>query len=174
MSQRDLTKPTGPGAEAAPKPRRWLKWTVLGVIALLLLGGGGTGFYLWRARAAAAEGGEGASHDAARPSAHGAGVLALEPFVVNLADGEGSRFLRVNLRLLVDDGEAAETIQEDEVAMLKVRSGILELLSAQTSGALVTPEGKAALKAAIASRATESLDKVKVTDVLFSEFVVQF
>jgi flagellar FliL protein len=145
------------------------------MVALLLLGGGGAGFYLWRVRAAAPEGGETSTHEAeGGPSKHESGVLAFEPFVVNLADAEGSRFLRVNLRLLVSDGEAARELQEDEVAMLKVRSGILELLSAQTSDTLVTPEGKAALKTAIAGRASQTLDTVKVTDVLFSEFVVQF
>jgi flagellar FliL protein len=174
MSQPDTAKPTGQGAEAAPRKRRWLKWTLLGVLAVLLLGGGGTGFYLWRVRAASPEGGEAGTQQAESPSAHESGVLAFEPFVVNLADTEGSRFLRVNLRLLVNDGEAAREIQEDEVVMLKIRSGILELLSAQTSDKLVTPEGKSALKGAIAGRAGESLDKVKVTDVLFSEFVVQF
>jgi flagellar FliL protein len=172
MSQ-DTTKPT-PQAAEAPKKRGWFKWVLLGLVAVLLLGGGGAGFYLWRVRAAAPEGGEGAGTPAGSAWVHESGVLAFEPFVVNLADTEGSRFLRVNLRLLIDDGEAAKEIQEDEVAMLKVRSGILELLSAETSDKLVTPEGKAALKAAIAGRAGETLDKVKVTDVLFSEFVVQF
>jgi len=175
MSQQDTVKPAAQGAEAAPpKKRRWLRWTLLGVIVLLLLGGGGTGLYLWRVRAAVTEGeatvGQGEGKEPARAS----GVLAFEPFVVNLADTEGSRFLRVNLRLLIDDGEAVEELQKDEVEMLKVRSGILELLSAQTSDKLVTPEGKTALKSAIAERAGQTLGKVKVTDVLFSEFVVQF
>ena len=173
MSQPDSTRPTAQAAEA-PKKRRWVTWTLVVMVPLLLLGGGGTGFYLWRVRAAAPEGGETSTHEAEGPSKHESGVLAFEPFVVNLADAEGSRFLRVNLRLLVSDGEAARELQEDEVAMLKVRSGILELLSAQTSDTLVTPEGKAALKTAIAGRAGQTLDTVKVTDVLFSEFVVQF
>jgi flagellar basal body-associated protein FliL len=51
---------------------------------------------------------------------------------------------------------------------------VLELLAQQTATALVTPEGKAAMKAAIISRAQEALDGGKIADVLFSEFVVQF
>jgi flagellar basal body-associated protein FliL len=175
MSQQETAKPAAQGAEAAPpRKRRWLKWTLLGVIVLLLLGGGGTGLYLWRVRAAPPEGEAGAGQDQGKAPARACGVLVFEPFVVNLADKEGSRFLRVNLRLLIDDGEAVEELQKDEVAMLKIRSGILELLSAQTSDKLVTAEGKTALKSAIAERAGQTLDKVKVTDVLFSEFVVQF
>lgn len=172
-SQPNGPKPTTQAVET-PTKRRWVKWTLMGTVVLLLLGGGGTGFYLWRMRAAAPEGSEAAGPLSESASTHENGILAFEPFVVNLADAEGSRFLRVNLRLLVNDGEAATGLQEDEVAMLKVRSAILELLSAQTSRTLVTPEGKAALKTAIAGRAAEQLDGVKVTDVLFSEFVVQF
>lgn len=173
MSHPDTAKPAAQGGDA-PKKRRWIKWVLLGLVAVLLVGGGGTGFYLWRVRAAAPDGVEGTAHEAEEASSHESGVLSFEPFVVNLADSEGSRFLRVDLRLLVDDGEAAKELQEDEVAMLRIRSGILELLSAQTSDKLVTPEGKASLKTAIAGRAAETLGKVKVSDVLFAEFVVQF
>jgi flagellar basal body-associated protein FliL len=57
--------------------------------------------------------------------------------------------------------------------MLRTRSAILELLSTQVATRLVTPEGKSEVKKAIAEQASRLLG-VKVTDVLFSEFVVQF
>jgi flagellar basal body-associated protein FliL len=56
----------------------------------------------------------------------------------------------------------------------KIRSAILERLAQETSDQLVTPEGKAALKKVIAEEAAHAAHELKVTDVLFSEFVVQF
>ena len=60
------------------------------------------------------------------------------------------------------------------VVVSRIRSEILELLTQQTGAALVTPEGKAALKTAIGARLAPVLEGGKVIDVLFSEFVVQF
>ena len=56
----------------------------------------------------------------------------------------------------------------------ELRSAILELLTQQSAPALVTPEGKTALKDAIKARTNPLLADQKVLDVLFSEFVVQF
>ena len=50
---------------------------------------------------------------------------------------------------------------------------ILELLTLQTSDALVTTAGKTALKKAIAERVSTAIEDVKVFDVLFADFVVQ-
>jgi flagellar basal body-associated protein FliL len=58
--------------------------------------------------------------------------------------------------------------------MMRARGAILELLTVQMSDALVTPGGKSELKKAIAERVGEALEHVKVVDVLFSDFVVQF
>ena len=57
---------------------------------------------------------------------------------------------------------------------MRVRSTILELLTQQTADQLVTPEGKAALKKAIGEHLETLLEDTEVTDVLFSDFVVQF
>jgi flagellar basal body-associated protein FliL len=56
---------------------------------------------------------------------------------------------------------------------MRVRSSILEMLAQQTADQLVTVEGKAALKTAIIERASEKAEELKITDVLFSEFIVQ-
>ena len=103
-----------------------------------------------------------------------AGLLSLDPFVVNLADQGGSRFLRVSIRLLVGSPEHAEHLQKDDVTLMRVRSAILDLLTEQTADRLVTADGKTALRQAIAARVEPVLDDTKVTDVLFSDFVVQF
>jgi flagellar FliL protein len=102
------------------------------------------------------------------------GLLSLEPFVVNLADPSGSRFLRATVQLIVKDEAEAEHIKKSPAAMMQTRGAILELLTVQTADNLVTPDGKTALKKLIAERASTALDDTKVIDVLFSDFVVQF
>lgn len=145
--------------------RRSLTLLIALVVVIVIGGVGAAAFFKMRAPA----------HDAAasaEPTAHG--LLSLEPFVVNLADQGGSRFLRVSVRLVLGAVEEAEHVQKDEVALVRVRSTVLEELTQQTADHLVTAEGKAALKQAIAARAQAVLDGAKVTDVLFSDFVVQF
>lgn len=117
------------------------------------------------------------AHEApSAPVAHEAsrGLLPFEPFVVNLADVSGTRFLRTTIQLVLEPEEAVEELRETPVVLMQMRSAVLEVLAQQSATALVTPEGKAAVKAAILDRAGEILHGKKVADVLFSEFVVQF
>lgn len=155
-------------SEAAAQPKkRGRKALLFGILFTIALGAGG-GFWFWRqSRAAAAH-----SEPAAIERGPGA-VLVLEPFLVNLADPEASRFLRLTLRLVIDDEHAAADFGENEVEKARVRSAILELLTTQKSDALVTPDGKQALKQAIAGRAGDVLH-LEIRDVLFTDFVVQF
>jgi flagellar basal body-associated protein FliL len=62
------------------------------------------------------------------------------------------------------------------VEEMRARSTILEILSAETSAKLTTPEGKEALKELIMERISEVLEEseTEVEDVLFSDFVIQF
>jgi flagellar FliL protein len=148
-----------------PKKSRKKLFVIVFAVLALIAGGGAVGFKLLRHPAPA--------HDAT-PESGPQGLLSLDPFVVNLADQGGSRFLRVNVRLVVGAPEQAERVQKNDIALMRVRSSILELLTQQTADKLVTPDGKAALKHAIATRVEPVLEGTKVTDVLFSDFVVQF
>ena len=140
------------------------------VVALLVLGGGGAAAYFFYYKAPAAQ-----AHEAEpEPEPAGpTGIVPLEPFVVNLADAGRSRFLRVSLSLVVGEEHAVE-IEENAVEKARIRSAILELLALQQADALVTPEGKDALKKSIAERVAQAVHALKVVDVLFAEFVVQF
>lgn len=140
---------------------------LIAVVAIvLLLGGAGAAYWMLAGNGEAAEPKE-------EETGPGAAVV-LEPFIVNLADPGGSRFLRVSLSLIVQDEAHALEIEENAVVKMRVRSSILELLALQTADRLVTPDGKTELKNAIADGATHAIDGLHVTDVLFSEFVVQF
>jgi flagellar protein FliL len=160
-----MSNPTAPAAAAAPpkKKGRALLFIVLG---LVVLGGAGGGGFWWWKHSAQAEG-------APKPKKEATGILSLEPFVVNLADREASRFLRVTIKLVVDTEHEAKEIEEHPVSKNRIRSAVLELLSAQQSTKLVTPEGKAELKKLVAERASE-VAHTEIHDVLFTDFVVQF
>ena len=147
----------------------------MATVALVVLLGGGGGAY-WKFVASKpvdpkAEEAK-AKEEKAKEEAKAVAV-ALDPFVVNLADLGGTRFLRVNLSLVVHDEEKAKELEEG-VAKMKVRSAILELLSLQHAETLITPDGKKELKKAIAEAADKAVVELHVSDVLFSEFVVQF
>lgn len=157
---------TAAPATVAPAGGKW-KTAIIAVLATAIIAAGGAFWWSRSVRAQTADGAEAPHAPVSR------GLLKFEPFVVNLSDG-GSRFLRTTLQLVIEPSESADHISEEPVKMLQLRSALLELLAEQSAAALVTPEGKAAMKAAIISRAQEALDGGKIADVLFSEFVVQF
>jgi flagellar FliL protein len=137
------------------------------VIAIVVLGAGGGGAW-WFMR------GPSVKAEEKEPDPAERGLVAFEPFLVNLADPGGGRFLKATIQVVVGSKEEALHLKETPVLLMQARSAILELLTLQTADTLVTPEGKQALKDAIKERIGKALGKVKVVDVLFSEFVVQF
>jgi flagellar FliL protein len=156
-------------APAAPKKKSKLLWILLTSVLVMLAGGGGAGaFWYFSQRPAAPTEAQDAKEPATEP-----GMVEMDPFVVNLADAGGQRFVRVSMRLLTYDEDQALELKENAVAKAKLRAALLELLSTQTADGLVTPDGKQALKKAIAERAAHAVHELKVTDVLFVEFIVQ-
>jgi len=150
-----------PTPAAAPKKSRKL---LIVAVSVLVLGGVGGGY--WYARHAS-------SQQPAEEPKEPPAIVSMDPFVVNLSDPGGARFLRVTLGLVVNGEAEAKEFAEDAVSRMRVRSAIIEMLSQQTAAQLTTPEGKADLKKAITARTSESAEHLKVDDVLFSEFIVQ-
>lgn len=159
------------GAAAPAKKSRAKLFIILGVVVVLLGGGGAAAYFVMAKPAAAAEG-----EHAEKEEAHEApkGVIGFEPFVVNLADQDARRFLRITVKLLVPEEEQAKHIEEDPVAVSRLRAEILDQLTQQTSVTITTPDGKAALKKSIAEKAAAIVEHTEVADVLFSDFVVQY
>lgn len=138
---------------------------VIGLVVVLALGGGAAWWFMRGSTAQAAT---------EEPALEERGLLSFEPFLVNLTDAGGNRFLKVTIRLSLESAEEAKLVEESPVVVSHLRSAILELLAQQSAPALVTPEGKDALKKAIKEQTGSLLKHQKVLDVLFSEFVVQF
>lgn len=155
-------KPEAAAAAAPKKSRSKLLTLGLPVVVLLLAGGGGGWWYFARP-AAAAE---------APVKETPPGLLPFDPFVVNLADPGGRKFVRVSAILLLPSQKDAAALEEDLLVISRIRSAVLELLASKTSLDLATPEGRAKLRQDIGATAATA-GQVEVKDVLFQEFIVQ-
>jgi flagellar FliL protein len=157
-----------PNADApvAKKKGGMMMKLIIGLVVVLGLGGGAAWWFM--------RGGEAQAAGKEEPALEERGLLAFEPFLVNLADTGGNRFLKATVQLVLESAEEAKLMEESPVVIGHLRSAILELLTQQSAPELVTPEGKEALKKAIKEHTSALLKHQKVLDVLFSEFVVQF
>jgi len=157
-----------PSAPPAPKKSATTLIVVVGVV-LVVVGGAGGGAFWWMRRSV--------PKVEAAPKVEKAGergIVPFEPFVVNLADPGGSHFLRISVQIVLANAEEAEKIHKTPVLVMQARSAILDLLTQQTADVIATPEGKKALKTAIAAHVGAALGGVKAHDVLFSDFVIQY
>jgi flagellar FliL protein len=149
-------------AHAAPPAKKSRTPLIAGAaIVVLLIGGGGA---YWKFSAGG---------PAEPPPPEPPVLVQLESFVVNLADPGGARFLRLSLSLLVEGEHSAKEFEEDPVARARVRSAILEQLAQLSAETLVTPAGKTTLKQSISEIAGHQAEHLKISDVVFSEFIVQ-
>lgn len=94
----------------------------------------------------------------------------MEPFIVNLQDANGDRYLKLVLQLEVSDPEG---VKELNMLKPKLRDNILDLLSAKTYRELMDVSGKQRLKEEITIRINSFLTTTKVSRVYFTEFIVQ-
>jgi flagellar FliL protein len=100
-------------------------------------------------------------------------ALPLEPFVVNLADTDAARYLRIQISLMIDDKTKEKELAENKALQLKVRDVILQSLTAKTSHDLINEEGKNKLRHEIQEKIAIYFQEPKLVDVMFTEFVIQ-
>ena len=173
-----------------PVPAKKSKLKLILILLLIPVIGAG-GFFGWRyfspspkaatsETEASAEEAPAEESGSAGGSEHGEGerggqstVLNFEPFLVNLADKEISRYLRVTIRLQVNSRQAAEKIASADVLTSQMRDSILGILSSRNSEQIITAEGKDQLKSEIANKLNAFLPGKPVKAVFFTDFVVQ-
>ena len=138
---------------APTKGKKKLIIIIAAVLAVLLIGGGVAAYMLKQKAAAAeaaAEDGDApaAMEDHAKKDEHKAPpvFVALDPFVVNLADRDVERFAQIGVTLQVDDAHVADELK---LYLPAVRNGILMVLSHKTSKELLERSGKEQLAAEI-------------------------
>jgi len=141
---------------------------LLAATFVLVGGGGAAAYWFWSGHVRASEPPNTLSH--VEPE----GLLAMEPFLVNLADEGGHTYLRATLKLLLPTEGQAQALEKSDVRRSQLRSAILETLATEHGSRLVTPDGKLALKRTLIQRLSTLTPPVEVRDVLFSDFIVQF
>jgi flagellar protein FliL len=97
-------------------------------------------------------------------------MVEIEPFIVNILDIEGTRYLKAAITLEVDGNEA---IKEANERMPQIRDGILLLVSNKTFGEVSDLQGKLQLRAELINEVNSALRRGKVQKIYFTEFVVQ-
>ena len=100
-------------------------------------------------------------------------VLPLDPFVVNLADTDAARYLRIKISLMIDDKAKVKEVTENQPLQQKVRDVILQSLTAKTSQDLIDEEGKNKLRRELQDKVSLYFKEPKLVDVMFTEFVIQ-
>jgi flagellar FliL protein len=139
----------------------------LGCALALALGGIGTA--AWRlgvgqvappppaATVAAAQGRDGA-------------LEAMDPFITNLSDEDGRRYLKATIQVEFYDAIAPPEFHR---RLPQVRDMLLTLFSSKTFADVRTPQGKAVLREEIVNRVNTVLNEDAVKAIYFTELIVQ-
>jgi len=170
---------------AAPAPAFPIKLLIIISVAALVFGVGGAVVavkFLGGADKASETSEEHKSEPAAKSESHGGaggkqgkatapGVMVdLDPFIVNLADTPEVRYLKLTIKLEVEN-EADSTELSERVP--QVRDAVLVLLSSKDVNAVRTTQGKFQLRDEITQRVNGLLPKPGVRSAYFTDFVVQ-
>ena len=105
-------------------------------------------------------------------------TMVLDPILVNLADSSGGAYLRVGVTLAVADKDAVKGKGDESKAIEKetnpsVRDTVLTVLGHQTSEDLLGLDGKDRLKKELKKAIAERNAEIRVSDIFFTEFLVQ-
>jgi len=94
----------------------------------------------------------------------------LDPFVVNLMDNGGRRYLKVTMDFVV---ESQRVVDEIERKKPSIKDIIIMVLSGKTFDDIATQEGKIKLRNQIKDSVNKLLNTGKVIKIYFTEFVIQ-
>ena len=168
---------SAPAPAAAKFPVIPMVLAVLAGVLIAALGIGGVVYYLAHTGRLPMQAGTVRKAEAVVPvTTH---AMVLEPLLVNLADAGGESYLRVALTLRIADvaekkgAKAKDEKAGSDDAVAAVRDTVLTVLGRQTADGLLAADGKEHLKAALNEALVEHNKDLKVTDIFFTDFLVQ-
>jgi len=144
------------------------------VLGLLVVGGGAAYFFLLRPAPSATQAEVGLPGEEAIPGIESQVnekvIHSLKTFIINLAGGGGSRYLKITIEL-----EAPNEVVNKELGSREsqVADTILTLLTCKSFDDIKDIQGKTLLKEEIVSRVNTVLKTGRIRRAYFTEFVVQ-
>ena len=142
------------------------------MLVAVLGGGGGAAWFLMGGDHKEPKKGEVAEHEVEEEltiEAMGP-VVDLEPFVLNLADRDQLRYLKVSIKLQLDRPEEDTDFQ---IRLPAIRDALLVLMTSKESRALRTIDGKMLVRDEIGGRVNAIMKKGNIQQVFFTEFIIQ-
>jgi len=97
-------------------------------------------------------------------------MFTLEPFVVNLSDPQGKRYLKLTVSMEL---ESKEAVGKATKLVPKLRDMVIILLTSLTFEEVMTPEGKMQIRDELLARFNQILRPDRVRNIYFTDFVVQ-
>ncbi|MES0874095.1 flagellar basal body-associated FliL family protein [Sinimarinibacterium thermocellulolyticum] len=164
-----------PPSSSAPRKNGGVAMMLIAIL-LSTLGGGGAAWFVTRQALAGAQPKSADVHGAEPqvPKAPARYVALEPPFIVNLEDDGGERFLQVQVELMSRDAKTIEQIQKHAP---RIRSQLLLLFGQQQASALATRVGKEKLQAdalaEVRAILTAETGEAQVEAVYFTSFVMQ-
>ncbi|CAG1065549.1 hypothetical protein BAC1_01132 [uncultured bacterium] len=167
--------------EESTAPAKKGKGLLIAIIAVAILGAGAGAYFVFGGKegAPAAAEGHGATAEASgqesAPAAHGEQppkdtIFNLEPFIVNLLDNSGTRYLKLTVNLELTEGASSADLNAQST---QIRDSLIILLSSKSYTDIGTVEGKYLMRDEIVARVNQFLKKGKVKTAYFTEFVIQ-
>jgi flagellar protein FliL len=144
---------------------------ILGVVAFMLMGKGDKKDKDKEETKteAKAEGGHGGAATGKEGAAATTNIYPLEPFIVNIYDGQELRYLKVKVEM-----EMSTAVKGDlDARLAPMRDAILVLLSSKTLQDLQDLQGKNQLKEEILVAINKIITPAKISKIYFTDFVVQ-
>ena len=159
-----------PAAAVAPKRKKGRMFLIIGVVALLMLGGGGYALFAHKGKTGDAHAAQAKPEESKQEL-----YLPLDPaFVVNFQGEQTARYLQVGVTLMAHDQKALDAAKD---AQPVVRNALVLLFSNQSFTGLSDAAGKEKLQAQ-ALAAVQKIVKQRtgtpgVQALYFTSFVMQ-
>ncbi len=163
MAEKDKKAPEGEEKKGGKK--KLLLFIIIGVV--LLAGVGGGAYFFLFAKSPPPEEQE---KEAPPPEPEVGPFLQLDPFIVNLADPTGHRYLRAKITLEFRNDEAFQKANE---RIPQINDAIIMVLSSKTVEEMLSPEGKLELRLELIRKLNNLLGPDSVRNIYFTQFVVQ-
>lgn len=99
-------------------------------------------------------------------------IIELQPFILNLADDNGSCFLRISLSIGIA-GEAKAEAKPDPLFIARLRNALLAVMMSKSSQEILNDQGKTILRKQLLAASRAVVKEEEVSAVYITEFIVQ-